>query len=171
MQVPIHPKSLLQNRHSDNLSSAFDDNAFESTTSGIALSFESQIQRRSLREYVGLCRSILDEIRTNLNGFIKDPQNSDIPSTTAAQLGRFCLEADSWGFHSLYDVAFLLQKTLLESDSHKRGNLFWEAVDKGLSLLSALVEQCEIDFRKNLAIDDTLLALRRVGRDLESWAE
>jgi len=81
----------------------------------------------------------------------------------AKQLGCFCLEADSWGFQSLYDVAFTLQTALIDSGSRDWNNGMREAFDRGLDTLSALVERCETDVRWDYALNETLERLRHAG--------
>jgi predicted HicB family RNase H-like nuclease len=58
------------------------------------ISIESQLKLRSLYEYLDFCRQTLDEIR----------QDISLPhiQRVSEKLERFCVEADSWGFDSLY---------------------------------------------------------------------
>lgn len=165
MQVPIHPHRVHRKRHPRSLPKVFEGNTFPSMASGITRSLESQFKLNAFREYVGQCRSVLDEIRKNLNDFRKNPENPDSIQVTAAKLCQFYLEADSRGYRYLYDVAFALQKVLLEYGNLTEETRFWEAVDKSMDVLSALVELCKVDYRRESAVADTLTYLRLVGRN------
>ena len=74
----------------------------------------------------------------------------------SALLGQLCIEADSWGFSSLYEVGLGLQMRLLNSGDRMQALSNREPLNRGLKMLSALLEQCETDFRWRLAIADTL---------------
>jgi len=139
------------------------DNLFNPVRSGSALPFQFQLQLKSLREYADSCRSALNSIQRDFESFKLDPDNLSILSGMAKQLGCFCLEADSWGFQSLYDVAFTLQTALIDSGSRDWNNGMREAFDRGLDTLSALVERCETDVRWDYALNETLERLRHAG--------
>ena len=165
MQVPMAPQSILCNKSSVRSYPPYDHSESRPALLGFALSFESQIQLREIREYVRRCRSILDELGDNFNGFTHGPENTGFISKAAEHLGQICLDSDSWGFSSLYDIAFALQKTILESGDHEASSRFREAIHKSLALMSTLVEQCEIDFRRRLAIDYVLEGLDQASEN------
>jgi hypothetical protein len=116
-------------------------------------SLESQLLLREIRDYVFQCHSILDEIVNDFDGFRINPEDSGFLSRTAERLGRICLESDSWGFDFLYDEAFTLQKIILESSGSESNSHFQDIIPKSLARLSMLVEQCELDFRRQLIED------------------
>jgi hypothetical protein len=159
MNVPINPRSIIDNRHKWDFSSEFANHPLEPARSGLTLSFEAQRQQRSLREYIDYCHTVLDEIRQDLNHFEMHSGNPAILSRAAKNLGRFCLDADSWGFNSLYDVALALQTILLKSGKGFWDNPSWEVIKKGLFILSTLVEQCETDIHRRSAVNETLECL------------
>jgi hypothetical protein len=115
------------------------------------ISIESQLKLRSLYEYVDCCRQTLDEIQ-------KDASLMNM-QRASERLERFCFEADSWGFDALYEIALGLQVLLMNANGPVYSNGFWEALQKGLAMLSALLEECERDFRLRLATADTLDAI------------
>jgi hypothetical protein len=114
MQVQVRPEPKLDKLHESNLSLAFVDHSVKPVQSESALPFRLQQQLKSLREYVDNCRSTLNDIHMDFEHFRIDPDNTSILFRPSKQLGRFCLEADDWGFHLLYDVALALQKIILE---------------------------------------------------------
>ena len=164
MYVPISPEAKLFSRLKNNYPPTHPNNWLDSTQPGQSLSFESQRQLKSLRDYVNNCRSTLSDIRMDLDHLELDPDNPSVLFGAAKRLCRFCLETDRWGFASLYSVATALQKVFLESGCRKWNNRLSEAVYKGLNALSALVERCEEDYLLKLAIDDTLECLRQTGQ-------
>jgi hypothetical protein len=113
--------------------------------SGSIMTFYTQKQLRVLREYADYCRTALDEIREDLNRCEIDSGDSALLYETAKKLGHFCLNADSWGFNSLYDIGLDLQMILLESGEHVRDESFWGSVNDCLAMLSVLVEKYEAD--------------------------
>jgi hypothetical protein len=112
------------------------------------MSIESQLKLRSLYEYLDFCRQALDEIQ-------RDIVSRHLPQASE-RLEKFCVEADSWGFDALYEIALSLQVLLLNASGHIQGNGISEALRRGLEMLSALLEQCERDFCYRLATADTL---------------
>lgn len=111
-----------------------------------ALSLESQMRLRELYSYVDNCRAMLDEISTELAWGRMDR----VPE----KLERFCFEADGWGFDALYKVAAGLHSLVVDHGARKEG--IQEALDRGLEMLSALIEQCGCDFQWRLAVADVL---------------
>lgn len=163
MYLTADPSSILQKRRASGSPPVFDERPAEQKLYGIKFSPESQIQLNDLREYMAQCRSVLDEIKADLCRAKRDHEDSDLLSEAAVRLCRFCMEADGRGFGCLYQVAFELQKALLHPDGCRNRVGFWEAVHKSLFILSALVEQCEIDFRKCAAVQDAIECLRQVS--------
>ena len=163
MRLTVDPDNMLQKSHASGSPPVFDESQVEQTPYGIRFSAESQIQLKYLREYVGQCRSVLDEINTDLSRLIEDPEDRGHISETVARLCRFCMEANSRGQVSLYQVAFELQKTLLHAGGCGGRAGFWEAIHRSLFILAALVEQCEIDFRRRLAVQDAIEGLRQIS--------
>jgi hypothetical protein len=129
----------------------------------VALSIKSQLKLRALYEFVDLCRSTLDEIERDLRhaefgtaGLIRLRKVSE-------RLGRFGMEADSWGFNSMYEVAHGLQLLLLHNSGRVQRDECWEALQRGLKMLEALLEHCEPDFRLRLAVADVLDCISAVS--------
>jgi hypothetical protein len=123
---------------------------------GIALSVESQLKLLAVREYEGNSRSILNEIHGYLSFVESNPDGPINLQKASEKLGKFCIEADSWGFSSLCEVAQGLQMFLLNSGDRTKNKSFQETIDRSLAMLSALLECCEPDYRRRLAIEDTL---------------
>jgi hypothetical protein len=119
------------------------------------ISVEAQLRLRSLYEYLDFCRQTLDEIP-------QDIASTDILRATE-RLERFCIEADSWGFDALYEIGLGLQMLLLNAGGRVHSHSFRDALRRGLSTLSALLEQCENDFRRRLATADTLDAISQAS--------
>ena len=92
------------------------------------------------------------------------PGSSTYIKRASEHLGNLCIEADSWGFDSLYEIALSLQMLLLESENREQDDDFWEAFKQGVMTLSGLVEKCESDFRWRLAVADTLNCIRSADR-------
>jgi hypothetical protein len=101
-------------------------------------------------------QAALKEIRAELCIFESNPDDFVRHKRASEQLCRFCREADTWGFDDLYRIALALQRLLLASRDRARGRPYWQAVFRGLEMLSALLQQCESDFQWGLAIDDML---------------
>lgn len=153
MQVPVSTDPGPDKRREGNNHVAYQ------AQPGLVLSMESQLRLRSLYEYVDGCRATLDAIRADLSLF-ESKSGSPEPLHRAAQrLGSFCMEADSWGFDSLHEIALRLQMLLLESGNRASGGNYWDVLHRGLAMLSALLEQCEGDFRRKLEIADMLECL------------
>lgn len=159
MQVPINPEVMLRKIYKGSPFPAYANNSRRQAPLGFSLSFESQLKLNSLHEFAGRCRLVLSEIHKDFDDLKMDPQNPDILSNATKRLGDFCLEFDSWGFHLLYDVAFALQRILMESGYRIGSHRLCNAYSKGLAILSTLVEECEADYRKKLAVEDLLACL------------
>ena len=112
------------------------------------LSVESQLKLRRFYEYIDSSRVILSEIYEDFSSMNLEK--------AAGRLEQFCIEADSWGFNSLYEVGLSLQMLFFNSSSRMKDASYMATLDHGLKMLSALLEQCETDFRWRLATADTL---------------
>jgi hypothetical protein len=123
--------------------------------SGLTLSIESKIRMKALYDYVDTCRTALDEIRTDFS--LLEP-NPGCPASQRAseRLQKFSMEADSWQFDSIGEISRALQMLIMESRGREWGDNFWKALNGGLTMLSALLGQCEREFRWRLAVADTL---------------
>jgi len=137
---------------------------FAEIQSGVVLSRKSRLTLPGLYRYLDSCRSALDEIEQDLCLKGKSECSADL-GRASERLGRFCVEADSWAFNALYEIAFGLQRLLLSSDGHIQGRDFWEALQRGLAVLVALLDQCERDFLWRLAIADTLDHLNQAAQN------
>lgn len=131
---------------------------------GPILSIESQLQLRGLYEFVDVCRTTLSNIRMDLSLLESHPGSATYIKRASEHLGNLCIEADSWGFDSLYEVALNLQMLLLESGREEQNDDFRKALKWGLMTLSGLVEKCESDFRWRLAVADTLDCIKSADR-------
>ncbi len=129
------------------------------------LSTESQIKLRSLYEYVDFCRSTLGEIERDLLHLEFGPDDLIQLQKIAERLASLGIEADSWGFDSLYEIAFSLQLLLLNAGGRIQSDQCWDALQRGFRMLDAIVERCERDFRWRVAITDTLDCLTRATSD------
>ena len=149
MRMPVNSDSIPEGRQEGR-------GAIAAPQAGIPLSLESQLELRALFDYVESCRKALRDIEKDLSLLETYPGSSLYWKRAAERLESFCIESDSWGFDSLYEISLSLQLLLLESESRVRRADFWEALRRGLAVLSALLDQCENDFRRRLAIADTL---------------
>ena len=122
--------------------------------SGLSLSFKSQLQVKSLRRYVDHGRSILNEISMDLNRCQAYLGDRSILASIAKRLGLFCMDADSWGFDSLYNTAFRLQALILKSGSGAWSDEIWNTVKRNLAVLFFLLDQCEPDFHRRLLLSE-----------------
>jgi hypothetical protein len=132
---------------------------------GQVLSIESQLKLRELYEYVENCLGVLGEIRKDLSLFESNPEDGTILHKASERLEHFCIESDSWGFNALYQIGLSLQMLLLNAGSRIQDGVFWNALNSGLAMLSALLEQCENDFRWRLATADMLDSLGKLSHD------
>jgi hypothetical protein len=112
------------------------------------LSVESQLKLRRFYEYIDNSRAILSEV-------YEDFASMDLKKA-AGRLEQLCIEADSWGFNSLYEVGLSLQMLFLNSSARMKDSSYMATLEHGLKMLSALLEQCETDFRWRLATADML---------------
>jgi len=158
MQLPIGPDPKSNNRLEVGGRPAF-------TYSASTLSVESQLKLRELYEYVEIGRIILGQIQADLSLLKSNPEDSANVQKASERLESFCIEADSWGFNSLYEVGLGIQMLLFNSGSQVRNDTFWDTLNRGLAMLSALLEQCEIDFRWRLAIADVLDSISQISRN------
>jgi hypothetical protein len=131
------------------------------------LSIASQLKLLAIHEYVDNSRNILGEIHEYLSFVESNPEGSINLQKASEKLGKFVMEADSWGFSSIYEVAQGLQMFLLNSGGRIKNKAGRESIDNGLAMLSALLERCETDFRWRLAIDETLEGFDREANDDE----
>ena len=138
---------------------------------GVVLSFESQLKLRAIFDYVDACRLTLNGIRVDLSLDEFSPEgllqrnNSMNLQRASEKLESFCVDADSWGFSALYEVALRLQMLLQNSGSRIKSDDFRKLLQRALSLLSSLLEQCERDFCCRLAIADMLDCFEQAGCD------
>jgi hypothetical protein len=158
MQLPISPDPKA-NKNLEIAGRA----AFSFT--GLSLSVESQLKLKELYQFVEVCRAVLGEIRTDLVLFESNPEDPSYRQKASEKLGYFCIEADSWGFNSLYEIGFGLQMLLIDSCRCPQADAFWDILNRGVAMLSDLVEQCEFDFRWRLAIADMLDSIRQLSRN------
>jgi hypothetical protein len=159
MDVPTAPdKASCSHRDKESFQHTVDSNA-STDQSTPAVSIESQLKLRSLYEFVDAGQATLKEIRAHLSLFKSNPGDSASLKRAFMQLNRLCIEVDSWGFDELYKVAHALQRLLMDSEHRTYGRPFWEAFFGGLDMLSALLEQCESNFRWGVAIDEQLACL------------
>ena len=157
--MSTNPKEMLDSRSQRNSIRTFADHSHRTTQSEFPFSVPSQLELKPLREYQSHCLSILNDIHTDLTRLEIDPGNPAILSKINAQLGHICQDADSWGFHSLCSLAMGLQEFLLRSGGRFGSTRLWIAVNQSLSMMSALVDQCEADFSRRLAVADVLHCL------------
>ena len=158
MQLPIGPDPKSRKRLEIG-------NRFAFVHSGSTLTVESQLKLRELYEYLEISRAILAEIQTDLSLLESNPEDPVNLQRASERLESFCIEADSWGFNSLYEIGLGLQMLLINSGNHIQSDAVWDTLNRGLAMLSALLEQCEEDFRWRLAIADMLDSINQVSRN------
>ena len=124
---------------------------------------EFRLKLKSLYEFLDSCHMIVDQIQNDFSEYYANPANAVYLKHAAERLGKLCIEADSWGFDAVYEVAHGVQMLLLNSSERSPDEDFREALTRGLNLLSALLQQCESDFQWRMAIADTLEYINRVG--------
>jgi hypothetical protein len=130
-------------------------------TSVLTLSIESQIRLRAIYDYVDECRTALEDIKTDFS--LLEPNPGCTASLRVSErLQKFCIEADSWGFESLCDISRALQMLVIESRGCMWGDDFRKALNGGLAILAALLEECECEFRLRLAAADMLDRINRI---------
>ena len=123
-----------------------------------------QLKLKPLYEYLDSCHLTLGQIRSDFSEYYANPANVACLKRAAERLGEFCIDADSWGFDALYEVAQGVQMLLLNSGERSPGENLREALNRGLYLLSALLQRCEGDFQLRLAIGETLEYMKQAGR-------
>ncbi len=158
MQMPISPEPTPEALNERGNSDA-------AVQPGVVLSFESQLKLRSLYGYVDSCRLALDEIHRDLSLDRSGPDVLMNLQGASERLERFCIEADSWGFNALYEIALGLQMLVLNLGIRVQSSGFRELLQRGLSMLAALLDQCERDFCWRLAIADMLESIDQAGRN------
>jgi hypothetical protein len=156
MQLPIGPDPKSRKRLEIGSRAGF-------APPGSTLSIESQLKLRELYEYLEISRAILVEIQTDLSLLESNPEDPVNLQRASERLESFCIEADSWGFNSLYEIGLGLQMLLINSGNHIQSDAVWDTLNRGLAMLSALLEQCEEDFRWRLAIADMLDSINQVS--------
>ena len=124
---------------------------------------EFQLRLKSLYEYLDSCHMILDQIQSDLSEYYANPANDVYLRRAAERLGKLCIDADSWGFDAVYEVAHGVQMLLLNLGERSPGEAFRDALTRGLNLLSALLQQCEIDFQWRMAVANTLEYINQAG--------
>ena len=132
---------------------------------GPVRSIESQLKFRELYDYVAAGQESLKELRMDLSHLESNPGSSQHLKSASERLGNMCIDADSWGFDSIYEIALGLQMLLLDGGWKEQKNDFWEALNRGLAMIAALLEQCENNFRWKLAITDTIEFIKQAGRN------
>ena len=125
---------------------------------------EFQLKLKPLYEYLDSCHLTLGQIRSDFSEYYANPANVACLKRAAERLGEFCIDADSWGFDALYEVAQGVQMLLLNSGERPPGENFREALNRGLNLLFVLLQRCEGDFQLRLAIGETLEYMKQAGR-------
>jgi hypothetical protein len=135
-------------------------------TASLATLAGAEFQRRlkPLYEYLDSCHATLGQIRSDLSEYYANPASGDCLRRAAARLGEFCIDADSWDFDAIYDVAQGVQTLLLNSAEQFAAEDFGEALNRGLNLLSVLLQRCQGDFQLKLAVDETLKFMKQAGQ-------
>jgi hypothetical protein len=109
-----------------------------------------------LHKYLENCQVTLNAIRTDFNVSQSNPENPTSLQQAAQRLAELCTDTDGWGFDMIYRVAFNLQVLLIDSLTRIHDDPFWKTLDKGLELLTILINQCEVDFHQRLVANDVL---------------
>ena len=158
MQVPISTPQLTHER----------GNPVAAIQPGVVLSIESQLKLRSLYEYIDNCRIALNDIRGDLSLDSFAPEGAfSSPfgiQRASERLGKFCIEADNWGFDSLYETALRLQIFLMNNAGRLWNREFRDMIQRGLTLLSAMLEECERYYSFRLATSDLFDSLDQATR-------
>ena len=157
--MAINPDATTDKGNKNSSIPTFLDHSPGRTRSEFPLSSQSQAELKPLREYSNQCHGILNDIRTGLVQLEIEPGNPAILYGIASKLGLICRDADSWGFHSLCNLALGLQVFLFRSEGRLESACQWTVVNRSLNLLSALVDQCEADYGRRLAVADLLKCL------------
>ena len=159
MQVPVGPDLARSKRP--------EGEAFRlgNASSGVSLSLESQLRLREFYGYLENGRTALSSIRAELFLLESDPGNAKYLKKVSDCLESFCVDADSWGFNSLYEISLGLQMLLIKAGNRLQEGYYLETLHKGLAMLSALLEQCESDFRWALAVAEMLDLFKHATED------
>jgi hypothetical protein len=128
---------------------------------GAVFAIDSQF--RSLRLYIEDGKTTLDQIRVDFSVSQSNPGDSSRLQRAAKKLSGFCVDTDGWGFERLYKVAFGLQALLVNSFNRVHNDLFWEVLSQGLAMLTALLNQCESEYRQRIAVDDMLESFNKAA--------
>jgi hypothetical protein len=120
------------------------------------LSVKSQLKLLAIREYADNSRNILGEIREYLSFVESNPEGLTNLQKASEKLGKLSIEADSWRFDYLYEITQGLQLFLLNAGGRIKSRSSRETIDRGLAMLSVLLDRCEDDFRWRLAVADTV---------------
>jgi hypothetical protein len=161
MQLPFGPNPIAEKRRE----------ARETMPLGVfvqpgqILSIESQLKLRELFVFIDASRAALNDIRRDLSFIPATSGDSCNLQKISAHLGHFSTEADNWGFDALYQVGSRLQVALLNCSDRLQEDILWNTLNRALAMLSALLEECENDFRWRLAIADMLDSLDQLSRD------
>ncbi len=115
---------------------------------------EEQLAKRSLHEYLDNGLAILSEYRAELMQMGSNPTDPVQLKQIIAKLGKFCLDSDSWGFEDVYHVAKQLHYMTLEivQSGHLRNATARQLAAAGLDLLESLLNQCEHDYDRRIAV-------------------
>ena len=128
------------------------------------LSAASQARLDSLRNCLKSCFEELTEIRKELATVEFSEDHSIVFQKISEHLRSFCLEADSWGFESLYSLAFSLQTLLMNYSDRTDRDAFWEALNRGLSLIAVLLNQSQQDYRNRLETAELVDRIQDIRR-------
>jgi hypothetical protein len=159
MQVPVSTNQGPDKRYEESSGIAYQ------AQTGLVLTMESQLQLRSLYEYLDGCKAILDQIHADVSFFESHPGALECLQRAAGRLKGFCMDAESWGFDALYEVALRLQTLLLRSSSQVGWDNHRYLLYKGLAMLSSLLGQCENEFRRKQAVSEMLETLDQAVRN------
>lgn len=113
-------------------------------------------QHQSLLQYIDNGKAILDEVRMSVSLVQSNSGDTTNLQKSAKRLAEFCIDTDGWGFDTLYKVAFGLQTLLVHSFNKVPDDFFREILDRGVVLLSSLLDQCESEYHQRLAVADML---------------
>lgn len=105
----------------------------------------------------------MDQLRADFTVSQSNPGDPSRLQRAAKKLAGFCNDTDGWGFDRLYRVAFGLQTLMVNSFNRVHNDVFWEILRQGLTMLSALLNQCESEYRQRIAIDDLLESFDRAA--------
>jgi hypothetical protein len=159
MQVPISSNHGPDKRYEESRGISYQ------ARTGLVLTMESQLQLRSLYEYLDSSRAILDQIQGDVSFFESHPSAPECLQRAAGRLKGFCMDANSWGFDALYEIASRLQMLLMRCGSQLRWDNHRNVLYRGLAMLSSLLGQCESEFRRRLAVADMLETLDQAIRN------